>query len=295
ERVINERLNEANDQLQIANVRLQEAVTLKDEFLATTSHELRTPITAILGYASILRDEIPGEYHEFVDIIEKSGERLMSTLNALLDLAKLRAGTMDVNIEEVDIGRLLARVVESRRLDANAKGLDLQFRIETSKPLARTDAYAVRRIAENLLDNALKFTDEGSVTIVVGGGADTIEIGFTDTGVGIDVEFLPILFDEFRQESGGLARTHSGNGLGLAIANRLADLVNGSISVESTKTIGSTFTVVVPRDTVISSGESGEPRSESILARDRDPVRPGDDATDLVRKASQTESAADSP
>ncbi len=295
ERVINERLNEANDQLQVANVRLQEAVTLKDEFLATTSHELRTPITAILGYASILRDEIPGEYHEFVDIIEKSGERLMSTLNALLDLAKLRAGTMDVNIEEVDVGRLLARVVESRRLDANAKGLDLQFRIETPKALARTDEYAVRRIAENLLDNAMKFTEEGGVTVVVGGSADTIEIEFTDTGVGIDVEFLPILFDEFRQESGGLARSHSGNGLGLAIANRLAEMVNGSISVESTKNIGSTFTVVVPRDTVISSGEQGEPRPESFIAGDREPIRRGDGTAGVVREVPSTETAPDSP
>ncbi|NNE47917.1 MAG: hypothetical protein HKN37_14800 [Rhodothermales bacterium] len=271
ERVINERLNEANDQLQVANVRLQEAVTLKDEFLATTSHELRTPITAILGYASILREEIPGDYHEFVDIIEKSGHRLMSTLNSLLDLAKLRAGTMEVNNDVIDLAVLLDQIVETHRPSAVAKDVTIKLRLETNDPHAYSDEYALTKAFDSLLNNAIKFTEQGSVEVSLVDEGDALQVHVADTGVGIDTKFLPALFDEFRQESGGLARTHSGNGLGLAIAERIVDLLGGSIEVQSEKGRGSTFTVILPRQPALatrSGGESHRLRSTDRLERD---------------------------
>jgi signal transduction histidine kinase len=278
--VINERLNEANDQLQVANVRLQEAVTLKDEFLATTSHELRTPITAILGYASILREEIPADYHEFVDIIEKSGQRLMSTLNSLLDLAKLRAGTMEVSSDLIDLAVLLDKIVETHRPSAVAKGVTIELRVETEDPHAYSDEYAATKAFDSLLNNAIKFTEQGGVEVSLVDEGDSLTVHIADTGVGIDKDFLPALFDEFRQESGGLARTHLGNGLGLAIAERIVDLLGGSIEVQSEKGKGSTFTVILPRQPALatrSGDESHRSRSGDRFVMDstqRPPVPP---------------------
>ncbi len=267
ERVINERLNDANDQLQVANTKLKEAMTLKDEFLATTSHELRTPITAILGYAALLRQEIPVEYHEFVDIIEKSGERLMSTLNALLDLAELRAGTMVLTTETFDLRELVREAVQKQEPEAGKKGLDLNAEVPNLPIELECDRSAVGKILTEVIGNAIKFTETGSVTVTAGTDGDCASVRVVDTGVGIEESFVPSLFDEFKQESVGLARSHGGNGLGLAIAGKLAELIGGAIGVESAKDEGSTFTVLIPLLPTQEMGRSS--RSQSDFRADR--------------------------
>jgi len=244
-----EKEREFNKVLQEANDRLIKANKLKDEFLATTSHELRTPLTSILGFTSVLKDEIPenAEYREFLDIIEDSGTRLMETLNSLLDLAKLRAGMMDVNLETCDIYFQCRDGISGLQAAAKRQGLVLLMDRPTEPFYVDLDVLGFLRIVYNLVGNAIKFTEEGSVTVRIEGEEDLVHMRVIDTGIGIDAEFLPKLFDEFVQESDGAARTHEGFGLGLAITSRLVRLMSGTISVESIKGKGSVFTVTLPR------------------------------------------------
>jgi signal transduction histidine kinase/ligand-binding sensor domain-containing protein len=244
ERNVVKRLSEANDRLLQAN-------KLKDEFLATTSHELRTPLTAILGFTSVLKDEIPeeAEYREFLDIIEDSGSRLMDTLNSLLDLAKLRAGIMEVNLEAVDLYQQTFQEVVQLQNAAQKKGIRLKVRRPESALYAISDVYGLSRVVHNLVGNAIKFTDEGMVEVWFEEKGDKVDIHVTDSGIGIDAEFLPELFNAFIQESDGLARTHEGTGLGLAITSGIVQLMDASIRVESEKGKGSDFIVTLVKAT----------------------------------------------
>ena len=243
---------------------------MKDEFLATTSHELRTPLTAILGYSAILKEEVPEDHREFVNIIESSGERLMTTLTALLDLARLRAGTMEVNRERVDIGALLLEVADKASIAASEKNVAVELTLPPGSARGWMDRYAFQRIVENVVGNAVKFTEEGRVNVVLEWLPDErLRLVVADTGVGIDSEFLPSLFDEFRQESGGLARSHGGAGLGLAVTSRLVDLLGGEIAVTSEKEVGSRFEVVLP---VSLSGEGYPEQAVGGGAPDRDAI-----------------------
>jgi signal transduction histidine kinase len=255
ERSVNERLQESYRRLQEANQSLLQADKLKDEFLANTSHELRTPLTAILGFASILKDEVEGEHQEFMEMIEENGKRLLHTLNSLLDLAKLRVGMMETDMKPVDVttcahavGRLLMPL-------ARKKAISLVVTAPSTALYSLLDTHCAERILYNLIGNAIKFTDEGGVSVTVEESGDDIAVTVRDTGIGIEEEFIPQLFDEFRQESSGLTREHEGSGLGLAITNRLVMLMNGSISVSSKKGAGSTFQVRFPR---YRSAESSE-------------------------------------
>jgi signal transduction histidine kinase len=238
EREVVKKLSEANDRLTQAN-------KLKDEFLATTSHELRTPLTAILGFTSVLKDEIPqdAEYREFLDIIEDSGSRLMDTLNSLLDLAKLRAGIMDINLESLDLYQAVFQEVVPRQDAAAKKGLKLKVRRPDKQLFAMADMHGLGRIVHNLIGNAVKFTEEGSVEVWFAETSHHVEMHVTDTGIGIDEQFLPDLFDAFIQESDGLSRTYEGTGLGLAITSGIVQLMGASITVQSKKGEGSEFIV----------------------------------------------------
>lgn len=247
ERNVNERLQESYRRLQEANESLLQADKLKDEFLANTSHELRTPLTAILGFASILKEEVGGEHREFLSMIEENGKRLLHTLNSLLDLAKLRVGMMDINMRPTDVTRRAHEVGKLLMPLASKKELDLEVRTPSTGLYVLLDPHGIERVLYNLIGNAIKFTDSGGVTVVVGEDGSDITITVADTGVGIEEQFIPHIFDEFKQESSGNTREHEGTGLGLAITNRLIQIMNGSISVTSNKGKGSVFTITFPR------------------------------------------------
>lgn len=253
------REREVNKVLQEANERLTKANRLKDEFLATTSHELRTPLTAILGFTSVLREEIPedADYREFLDIIEDSGSRLMETLNSLLDLAKLRSGMMEINLETCDIYYQCCNGISGMQAAAERKKLEIFIERPKETIFVDLDVLGFLRILQNLVGNAIKFTESGHVKIVLDIDDDLVHMKICDTGIGIDEEFLPRLFDEFMQESDGPSRSYEGFGLGLAITARLVRLMHGSISVESKKGEGSQFIVTLPRAESI----KGEPIS----------------------------------
>jgi signal transduction histidine kinase len=243
------RQKELSEKLQVANDRLERANKLKDEFLATTSHELRTPLTAILGFTAVLKDEIPEEagYREFLDIIEDSGTRLMDTLNSLLDLAKLRAGMMEIVLEPANIYHQCRAGVSGYIQSARNMGLSLSIVKPKDTVFALIDVQGFQRVLANLVGNAIKFTTEGEISIEMDADEESVFVRVRDTGIGIDSKFLPQLFDEFVQESDGPSRTYEGTGLGLAITARLVHLMDGQIHVESEKGVGSTFDLTFPR------------------------------------------------
>ena len=179
-------------------------------------------------------------------LIERSGQRLLTTLNSILDLSTFEAGTRRPNLEPLDVaeevrekGRLLRPLVEE-------KGLQLHISASSSEIYAYLDFVFLDRILNNLIGNAIKFTEQGHVVVAVRAVAEHIKIEVSDTGVGISEAFLPHLFDGFTQESVGTARAYEGLGLGLTITKHLVELMGGQIEVESTRGHGSRFTLTFP-------------------------------------------------
>jgi len=224
----------------------EEMLKLKGDILNNMSHEIRTPLTGILGFADVLAKNTEGEDQEFAEMIAQNARRLQRTLDSVLDMARLERDELVVEMKEVDVLAEVRETVSLYEHTARQQGLDLS--VEGSSTRAHLDPACLHRILNNLVGNALKFTAEGRVTVRVEDTNEQVRLLVRDTGVGIDDEFLPHLFDEFRQESGGLDREHGGSGLGLAITKRLVELMNGTISVESEADAGTTFTVSFPRE-----------------------------------------------
>jgi len=261
--------------LQQKNVELEEASRMKSEFLANMSHELRTPLNAIIGFSEVLVDGLVGEMTEqqrgFLSDIYNSGKHLLSLINDILDLSKIEAGKMTLDLEPVQVGSLFANSLSIIREKAAARNIRLTLEAPEELGVVRSDARKVKQIVYNLLSNAVKFTSErGDVTLKatrvpraeVGelSGAsmgrtfpladnefsDFLKISVTDTGMGISPEGLDLLFKPFSQIDSGLSRKFEGTGLGLAMVKLLADLHGGSVAVESEVGKGSRFTVWLP-------------------------------------------------
>jgi signal transduction histidine kinase/ligand-binding sensor domain-containing protein len=239
-------------QLIAAKEEAEEMNRLKDAFLANMSHEVRTPLTAIIGYSEILHDivvdaEVPSEAAEFAKTIEKAGKRLMETLTSVLDLARLESGTRELTTESFDLVDQTKERVELFRRQAREKGLVLALDVPAEEEMiVSLDRTAYVRILTNLVSNAIKFTEEGRVEVSVTREETDLELRVSDTGVGISDEFLPHLFDQFKQESAGIDRSHEGSGLGLAITKEMVELMGGEINVETQKGKGTTFIVGLP-------------------------------------------------
>ncbi len=220
---------------------------LKDSFLANMSHEIRTPLTGILGFAQVLRHEVGEEHHEMITFIQEAGTRLLNTLNSVLDLAQLEANALDMQLEVVNLSQEVWDSVKLIEPLAQVKQLKLTCSLPDEPVFAEVDKRCLYRILNNLVTNALKFTDEGGVYVTVGMSDLDVFVEVRDTGVGVSAEFLPHIFDEFKQESTGLSRTHEGSGLGLAITRRLVELHGGAVTASSEKGVGTTFTVRLPK------------------------------------------------
>lgn len=238
---------EYEKKLLAAKEQAERVLQIKSSILDNMNHEFRTPVAAMQGYAQILSSEVQGELQEFARLIDQSGARLMRTLDAVHQLSRLETDDLNLNPAPLNLMQV-AREAQQRFAPAAAqKGLSLRLDAPTGKRVgALLDASVVVRVLDYLVDNAVKFTEEGEVVLEVGQHADQVTLRLRDTGVGIDRAFLPHLFEAFTQESTGLTRSHDGIGIGLAIAKRLVELLNGSISVESEKGVGSVFTVRLP-------------------------------------------------
>ncbi|TVQ62000.1 MAG: response regulator [Phycisphaerales bacterium] len=226
----------------------------KSDFIAGMSHEIRTPMTAILGFAELIRsgDLTPEEQAEHAETICRNGEHLIEVINDVLDLSKIEAGRMEVDHQASSPRRLLEDVDSMLRHRAESKGLKLEVVGGADLPEAIvTDPTRVRQILTNLLGNAIKFTESGSVTIRawMDGGADgspwlVVEVG--DSGIGIPAECLEAIFQPFRQADATTTRRFGGTGLGLSISRNLAELLGGTLSVQSELGCGSVFTLRIP-------------------------------------------------
>ena len=234
-------------ELALAKEHAEEAVRLRDTFLTNMSHEVRTPLAGILGTAQVLREEVEGPATELVDILESSGQRLLATLNDVLELSQLQSNTLRIDLQSTDIHALTSEVARTLRGAAQQKGLDFNVAPCMQPLYAEVDAAAFGRVLGHLVGNAIKFTDAGQVRVRVGNDMSGVFVAVSDTGIGIPPEQMPYLFEPFRQGSTGLARTHEGNGVGLAIARHYVQRMRGTISVESKPGQGSTFTVRLPR------------------------------------------------
>ena len=230
-----------------AREKAEDLLRLKTAFLNNMSHEIRTPLTGILGFAEILASEIDEPLKDFAHRIEKSGQRLLTTLNSVLDLAQLEGNSVTLHLEPLDLAEEIREIVFLLAPLAEEKGLTMEVVYPPDGvPDARLDRGCLHRILTNLVSNAIKFTPRGGVTISVSATADAVTVEVCDTGIGISPAFQPHLFDEFWQESTGQGRSHEGSGLGLAITKRLVELMQGRIAVESRQGEGTTFTVTFP-------------------------------------------------
>jgi PAS domain S-box-containing protein len=238
--------------LQDKNLELENANTAKDRFLASMSHELRTPLNAILGFAGTLLMGLPGpltdEQHRQLEVVQASGHHLLSIINDLLDLARIESGKLEIAMEPVVFQPLLDEVAGSLRPLAEGKGLQFGIEAPEAEITVSTDRRALSQILINLTNNAIKFTDSGSITLRLGLADDgnAVSLSIADTGAGIAQEDQERLFRAFEQVGAAKERQFEGTGLGLYISQKLAQMLGGKIVIDSKIDVGSTFTLSLP-------------------------------------------------
>lgn len=246
------KVEERTAELEMANVKLRRADQLKSEFLANMSHELRTPLNAIIGFAEVLRDGLCGELNreqmESVIDIHESGKHLLQMINDILDLSKVEAGKMELQLEKFSLPLAMNDVQSIVRDMVSKKHLSLQVNVPEDSPDVHADQVKFKQIMYNLLSNAVKFTpDGGSIVVDVALNNYEFLISVTDTGIGIAPEHQATIFDEFKQLDSSRSRRYEGTGLGLALTKRLVELHGGRIWVESEGAgMGSKFSFTLP-------------------------------------------------
>jgi len=238
--------------IQLQNMQLQEAAKLRAHFLAIMSHELRSPLNAIVGFSQVLlrqtQNALPQNQENMVSRILNSGRHLLALIEDILDFAKVEAGKLTLKLEPLNVVDLVIATTEEMRCLAEQKNLKLQMSFAIEAPIIINDSVRLRQVLLNLLSNAIKFTETGKVEVRVWELAtDRIAIAVEDTGIGIAPEDLQQIFQPFRQGNQTLTRQHGGTGLGLAITDSLVQMMEGKISVESKVEQGSTFCVELPR------------------------------------------------
>jgi signal transduction histidine kinase len=231
---------------------IQAANQAKSEFLANMSHELRTPLNAIIGFSEVLKEGQAGDMNarqkEFSGEIYDSGQHLLSLINDILDLSKIEAGKMTLEVEKTDLALLLESCLAIVREKALVHDIALELRVAADLGEAMVDTRKFKQMVYNLLSNAVKFTPDGGRILMEAQrtAAGQLELSVSDTGIGIAENDLPRLFAPFEQLDGSLARKYEGTGLGLSMVKRLAELHGGTVSVNSELGKGSRFTVRIP-------------------------------------------------
>ena len=227
----------------------EKANNVKSEFLAQMSHEIRTPITVILSYIGLIKSDVidllTNDMRELFPSMERASKRIIRTIDLLLNVAELNAGSYQCNFQKIDLyDRVLEILYHQYKKEADAKKLEFTINNQCDQCFINADEHTVAEIFTNLVDNAIKYTPKGKVSINVNCTTDDwVEVEISDSGVGIDDRYIPKLFEPFTQEEMGYTRSYEGNGLGLALAEKYAKLNGGKIKVESKKGEGSKFTV----------------------------------------------------
>lgn len=230
---------------------------LKTAVLTNMSHEIRTPLSAIIGFTEVLQEHETGEAREYAALISGAAERLMVTLNSVLDLAQLESQSLALKPSRLDLTETTRETCHLFQNQATTKGLSLTLDVPDEPVVAFLDYGATVRILNNLLSNAIKFTNQGEIVVRVANCGTEVLLEVVDTGIGMHASFMPRLFEDFEQESNGLSRRYGGNGLGLPITKRLVELMGGRIEVESKQGVGTVFRVFLPQS--IEAPELPEP------------------------------------
>ena len=239
-------------ELRRATAEAERAGAAKSEFLARMSHELRTPLNAVIGYSQILLEdaEAEGDDQSITDLekIHGAGHHLLRLVNEILDLSKIEAGKMELFIEATDISALIMDAVDAHRGRAAEGGNVIAVELQDGLGVVRCDAKKVRQAISFLLDNAAKFTSNGRIDVSACRNAEggMIEINVRDTGIGISREILPRLFDKFSTAEDSTSSKYGGTGLGLALTQKLCQLMGGGVTVTSEIGVGSSFTIRLP-------------------------------------------------
>ena len=245
---------EQTARLTALNVELQRANQHKAEFLANMSHELRTPLNSILGFSQLLLEGdggvLTGDQRQDVDIIAQNGQHLLALINDLLDISKLEAGKAQLHRGEVEVEPLISECVESVRSLAKTKKLDLSASVSPEVGRVFADGPKLKQVLLNLLGNAIKFTETGSVRVTAERQGAELRVSVRDTGIGVPVEDTERIFESFQQGKSGISGKYQGTGLGLAISRQLVEMHGGRIWVKSGAGQGSTFTFTIPQRAV---------------------------------------------
>ncbi len=251
---LTEQVQESNRELEVAQAAALEAKNFRGQFLANMSHELRTPLNAIIGFSEAMlnypmmysNETLPDGYKQDLDQINTSGKHLLALINDILDLSKVDAGKLDLEIEKVDVDELIKGVLATAAGLKGDKPIKLRRDTPEKLPIVRGDSLRVRQIMLNVLSNAAKFTDKGTITIGAREQDGEVVFWIRDTGIGIAPDEMSKIFEEFRQGTSGRRRGRAGSGLGLAISRQLLNLMGGRIWAESTLGEGSTFFFALP-------------------------------------------------
>jgi signal transduction histidine kinase len=245
------RIEQRTAELATAMEKAQVADRLKSAFLATMSHELRTPLNSIIGFTGILLQKLAGPLNEEQEkqmrMVQTSARHLLDLINDVLDISKIEAGQLDLSYGTFELRGSIQKTVDLVSPLAEKKGLDIELELAQDLGLVKSDQRRLEQIILNLLNNALKFTEQGHVRIACRSDDDHYMLSVSDTGMGIQPEELSGLFKPFHQIDTGLSRKHEGTGLGLSICKKLMDLMGGTIDVQSKWGQGSNFFIRFPK------------------------------------------------
>ncbi len=240
-------IHESMEELRKAKEVAEEMNRLKSNFLANMSHEIRTPINGILGISQVIEMETTSaEIKGYVQLQQQSGKRLLNTITSILNLSRLEAQKEQLELRPVDLPKLLKEVISPLEELARKKNLSFDLTVSDTKLFCISDEHMLYQVINNIVGNAIKFTDRGGIRIVVAKQEAKALIQVSDTGIGMAEDFLPRMFNPFEQESGGRNRNYEGTGLGLSISKKYVDLFGGDIKVRSVKGQGSTFSILLP-------------------------------------------------
>lgn len=244
------RIEERTKELRLLAEKAKKADRIKSAFLATMSHELRTPLNSIIGFTGIILKELAGPLNEEqkkqLGMVQSSARHLLELINDVLDISKIEANELKLSVSEFGVKESIEKVLGMLVPLSEKKGLELRWDISDNVGRIVTDKRRFEQVLMNLMSNAVKFTEKGSILLSCRREGDSYVISVKDTGIGMEKKELERIFEPFSQIDTGLSRKYEGTGLGLSISKKLLELMGGKIFVESEPGKGSTFTVVIP-------------------------------------------------
>ncbi|PHS73416.1 MAG: response regulator receiver protein [Cycloclasticus sp.] len=283
-----------HDELEISRDRALQTAKIKSDFASNVSHEIRTPLNGILGMVNLLKEMgLPQHQQEYLEVASKSGDALLQMVNDVLDFSKMESGRFQLEIKDVDLTRLLEQESLLFASRAQSKNLELCLDLPTDQIyIIQSDPTRLRQVVSNVLNNAIKFTSDGHVTLsakiqVTEKNASFVEISISDTGIGIPEKSLDKIFAPFSQVDAKIANDYGGTGLGLTIVKRMVELMGGSVSVTSTLDEGSCFKIILPVDVQTIKFERPDIETELLKGKNILLVEPFEETSNYMERVFQ--------